>query len=178
LPLHYPENPGTRIATMKGTLVYTVETQSRHVDLKLPEGAPAIMNLEGMIVTFIKYGIKPNTATAAEVIIKLERGEMDKAQWEARIRKEGVFSVRMQLLDAAGVAARNSNIPGPGFFNRGGADDEGTYTFRRECWFPYWPPYNNRDQKFTPDKFRITITTKTREVSVPIEFRDIPLPPP
>ncbi|MCL2640219.1 MAG: hypothetical protein FWD53_05180 [Phycisphaerales bacterium] len=160
LPLHYPENHGTRIATMKGTLTYTAETQSRHVDLKIPEeGAPpAVSHFDGMIVTLKKFDF--NNGHNTKIGVKLERGEMDKTQWENR--DQSGFLPRLQLLDAAGETLNDQ-------FTLHKAADANMYEY--DFMFA-----KNFDPRFMSGKLRIAITTKTREITVPFEFRDILLP--
>jgi hypothetical protein len=160
LPLHYPENPGTRLAVLKGTLVYTAQTQAHHLDVKIPATVPVIGQLDGMTATFNKFSVQNDVGTAD---VKLERGTMSLENWQ-RFQQSNGFSARVQLLDADGAAAQSAGYGG------GGGNNMLNYQYQFNL--------RNREQgpKFKPATLRITLTTKTQDVTVPFEFHDIPLP--
>ncbi|MCL2647301.1 MAG: hypothetical protein FWD61_09900 [Phycisphaerales bacterium] len=161
LPLHAPEPPATRIAVMKGTLVYSAETLSYHADLNLPGAgeAPTVATLDGMIVALKTFSVKNGQAVAD---LQFQSGEMDKTRGIQDLH--ATLAPRMQLLDASGAVISDNKHSGS----------------TNGIWLNYQYNFSLNDSrgkaKFTPAKFRVTVTAKTREVTMPFEFHDVPLP--
>jgi hypothetical protein len=159
-PLHYPErNVGTKIAKFRGSTGFDVQIESQKI--ALPDVASLKQTtrvIHGMQVTF--QDMKKNNDTW-QLRIHVAQPDLGGADWQQFI--DGVQS-RLQVLDTEGIPLDHRGMS----TSSNNAAIDLTLDFGRST---------RPDGRLSGEPSRLAweVPTKTRRMSVPIEFKDIPL---
>jgi hypothetical protein len=157
LQLQIPPNLGRTIRTLRGTLRVPLPTRFETIELEDPVGQKKVTQQAGelrvVIDEFRKSGDRQYTTK-----ITLHREGLSESAW-APFAQHAIFG-GVQVLDADGQPLSRSGWGTSG----DGKKLEGTLTFRRDKDGP------------EPLKLQWRIPVETKEIEVPIEFKDLPLP--
>lgn len=159
LPLQYPRNIGTRIAKLKGSTRFIVQLESEKLEIAdVASLKPTTRLVHHVRATFQEM---KQVGEAWQLRVHVDRPPFGDPDWQQFI--EGA-QTRMKVLDADGNAL----------------DRRGTTTSINNATFDMTLDYarNNRpDGRLVgpPTRIEWDVPTKTREVTVPIEFHDLPL---
>lgn len=158
--LKYPAaNPGKRIARLRGSATFTVQVESEKLDVpvaKLPATSRTIKDVR------IAFGPMAKTGDGWQVKLTAHTPE-DAPAWQ---EIQANMIARLKVVDAAGQPLDNQ-----GFGSGGGGDKvELTLTFGQS--------HRPEDGRQSGDPVRLVweIPTRTRDVTVPFEFKDLKLP--
>jgi hypothetical protein len=169
--LHYPKNPGATITRLRASVVCQVQTRAATLEAPVGAGARNVSRtVEGLRVV-----VKSVDASRCEVAVF--RDGRDDAEW---------YAVRMQLsagdarlTDAAGrTVARATGAPDA---------DDGADGQRMDLRFRFTrdggDDGSNKDKEgprpsaaVEANRFVWEIPVESRRLSVPFEFRDLPMP--
>ncbi len=167
VPLRYPDAPGDMIKTLKGELHAIVQTRTAAVDFDDLKRKNLTKNLAGMEVVF--NGMTTQNANGFAVQLKLRPGTMAKEAW-ASIYDSSRRSLTLRLLDAKGHTAAVA-----GGYGGGGNNQELSYMYN--FYVPQTSGGNvKEDAPGPPAKLRLEVTTKEKDVTLPFEFKDLPIP--
>jgi hypothetical protein len=156
--LDYPKEGATKIAELRASAKFVVQTKSEVIELADPLTSKDVTKVVGgRKVTIREVRRGPEEYEAR---VTFGRGEVPANQWEQTVFPGNA----LRLIDAAGKA----NVAHG--FGMGGKADESTYIFK----FEKEPPGGSRIGK--PVKLTWEVPTQTREVPVTFEFSDLPLP--
>ncbi len=160
VPLIYPENPGSKIARLRGNIKMTVQTRSEKLEVE------DILNVKDKTETVagrrvvIASVTRPNDNQCQVKIIAHRDGMEQQAFYDWMNNRQA-----MQLLDKDGRAWY------PGGYSTSSSGDQ--YETTRQF-------FNNRgdqsDAPGEPVKLIWEIPTGTQEITIPFEFTDLPLP--
>ena len=170
VPLHYPDNPGATIKTIKGELHALVQTRTETIvfdDLKLKKET---RNLHGMEVVLEGFSTRDPNAYDAHIILR--PGTMDPDQWK-EIHNNTRRGLLVSLLNAQDKLAADCDG-----YGGGGSEREMSYNYSFSV--RNRPALNGAPAKpnpaDAPAKLRLELSTKQKEVTIPFEFKDLPLP--
>ena len=156
--LNYPKDAGVKIARLRASARFIVQTQSETIEYADPLTTKNVTKIVAGRKIVIKEVIRgPEEYQATVTFI---RGEVPPDQWE-----QTVFPGNsLRLIDGEGkiLVARG--------FGMGGKGDESTFIFK----FEKEPPKGSRIGK--PLKLAWEIPTQTKELPLVFEFKDLPLP--
>lgn len=159
-PMDYPhKNPGTRIVRFQGSMGFVVQTDSEKIELRdLQNVRHSSRVINGLKVTFEDM---KKVGDAWQLHIHIDQPNFAGAEWQEFI--EGVQN-RMQILDAAGNRLDQRGMS----TSAGGNVVDVELNFARG---------NRPDGSVTGDPARLVweVPTQTRTLSVPVEFKDLPL---
>jgi hypothetical protein len=159
-PLEYPKkNPGSRLVRFKGSTTFIIQTESEKIEIKnLPDLHQTTRLVHGLQLTFQDFKKKGDTW---QLRIHVNQPNFAGTEWPQLI--EGV-QTRLQVLDAGG---RQLDHRGMNTSSNNNAADL-TLDFA---------PSNGFDGRPTGQPTRLfwEVPTKTRDINLPIEFKDLPL---
>jgi hypothetical protein len=158
--LKYPAtNPGKRIARLRGSAAFAVQVASEKLDVPVKQLAATTRTIKGVKVTF---GELAKVGEGWQLKVTASTPEPSPAWQEI----QASLVPRLRVLDAAGQP-----LDQHGFETDGGVDGVRlTLTFG--------PSHRPEDGRPSGDPVRLAweIPTRTREVTVPFEFKDLKLP--
>ena len=164
--LQYPQDPGTRIARLRGSAAFTVQTRGRRIEVDhLPAAPERDEVVNGMRLTFRDF--KKSEGKTWTLRLRLAYADaahagrprpIETELWQANIQ------TRLKVLDAGGQALEYT-----GFGSSGGAE-----TMDVQLTFS---PSQALDGRTSGDPVKLAweIPTETRDVVVPFEFADLPM---
>jgi hypothetical protein len=158
-PLQYPKNIGTRITRFKGNTAFVIQVESQKIEIPdLISLKPTTRLIYNMPVSFQDM---KKVGDAWKLHIHVNQPNFGGADWQQFM--EGVQN-RMQVLDAEGNALDHRGMS----TTSNNAIVDMTLDFARSV---------GPDGRPAGDPVRLVweVPTKTREITVPIEFRDLPL---
>jgi len=159
-PLQYPKsNPGARIVKLRGSTGFVIQTESQTIELRdLASIGQTVKVISGMQVTF--EDIKKN-GDNWQLRFRVAQPNFGGPEWQQLI--EGAQS-RLQVLDADGNALDHRGLS----TRAENATIELALDFARG---------NRPDGRLCGDPVRLVwvVPTRTREISVPIEFDNLPM---
>jgi len=159
--LHAPPNVGTRIARLKGSI--DVSVQTRYEQLEVPDvvSARSVNKVAGGVRFVIKELRRTGETWSLDLVARPDGARPD--EWERM--QQVLTTADIKLLDARGEVFQRT-----GSSTSGGPEQvEMTIEFTPRAW--------GHDRKLgEPAKLVWTVPTETRDVSVPFEFRDLPIP--
>ncbi|MEI8195048.1 MAG: hypothetical protein WCI73_03980 [Phycisphaerae bacterium] len=166
VPLRYPEAPGATLKSLKGELHAIVQTRTAAVDFADLSAKNVGKKLEGMEVTFESFTTTNPTSFAVKV--KLRPGTMAKAMWQS------IYQNNRQLLTVNLLDAQDKPVGENGGANGGGWDKEVSYQYN----FNVQDESGGRNKPSfgPPAKLRLEIATRQKDVTIPFEFKDLPIP--
>jgi hypothetical protein len=153
-PLPIPEKKGTRIASAKGLARFIVQTAEDHIDIDHPQ------DKNGQSFPFANTTFKLDRFTVQQNANNAAISFSLSAQSPSPIRLGGIVGDRqddpksyltISFVDANGKTAFTTTLRGSS-----GGSCSGNYT--------------------APFTIRISIPTKTKDLSIPFELKDLPLP--
>jgi len=158
-PLHYPRNIGTRITHFRGNTSFVIQVQSQIIEIpglaSLRPTTKLVYNME------VRFEDMKKVGDAWKLHLHLNQPNFGGPDWQQFM--EGVQN-RMQILDADGHALDHRGMS----TSANNATVDVTMDFARS---------NRMDGQPCGDPVRLVweVPTKTRELTVPIEFTDLPL---
>jgi hypothetical protein len=169
--LAIPDNLGTRLVRLKGFSRALVQTRSETWEVAAdavptaPGGGgggdpgPPAKSIAGR--KYVAAELKGTTGNLYELKLTIVREGPARRQEDWQQWGRGV---RVSVLDAEGkaLASRGSNTSGP--------EDKVT------CTYSFGRDLDTGGKAGVPAKVVVEVPTETREVEVPFEFRDVPLP--
>lgn len=160
--LAYPTNPGTKITSLKGEAHFIVQSRTASVTFTDLKAVGQEQNLEGMQVILENFKGNSKGHLSTSLIFRPKRMPTP------NFRKlfESPRNVQIQLCDDQDRVLATSNGP-----SGGGSDSERKYE--------YGFSIQNDNPKIdtpTPTKLKISLPTKQKEIILPFEFKDIPIP--
>lgn len=158
-PLHYPRNVGTRIARFKGTTAFVIQVESQKVEIPdLGNFQPTTRFIYNMPVSF--DGFKKE-GDVWRLHLRINQPNFGGSEWQQFM--EGVQN-RLEVLDVAGNALDRRGMS----TSSNNAAMDMSLDFVRS---------NNVTGQISGDPVRLIweVPVKTRELTVPIEFKDLPL---
>jgi hypothetical protein len=160
--LHYPDPPnaGTRIARLKGNLKFQIQTRSE--TLEIPEILTArnvTKRIAGRRVVFKEL---KKTGEQYEVQLTIHRDGLSDREWNAT--QNPGYSIRLLDRDGHALAANGWGS------SSGGPTMTYTVNYTRTVW------NGQRNTVGEPHRLVWEIPTETRDVSVPFEFKNLPIP--
>lgn len=167
--LKYPAEPGKRIARLKGSATFAVQTaaeqievadlmRARDVERKLKDVRVAVGGVRRLDERQ-EYELK--------VVLYYEGPpESGRGRWAQVQRKFYEMQSRMRVLDADGQALERR-----GFGSRVNGDEV-------EMTVRFGPSFRARDRRRSGDPANLVwqVPTASKDVEVPFEFRDLPMP--
>jgi len=162
-PLTYPDNPGKRITSLRGTAKFVVQIRAETLDFPdVLKARDATRSVAGTKFTLRRC--RKVAGNEYEALLVAHRGAVDDAGWRqlaALVQAGGC-----RLLDAKGRP----------LFARGVTDVESEDTqFQATLRFAREDP-ENVQRIGEPARFVLDIPVETRELSCPFEFKDLPMP--
>lgn len=150
---------GERIAILKGHGTFMVQARSETIEI--PEVLSA-KNVSRSVAgkRFVLKDVRKTTENMYEASITLYRSGVNPAEWSF------MANHAFKLVDAKGNALMRT---GPNITGSTPDATEMKFVFNRNLW-------NNGEIAGEPVKLVWEVPTETREVVVPFEFRDLPLP--
>lgn len=158
-PLHYPKNIGTRLARFKGSTAFVIQVDSQKVEIPdLANFRPTTRFIYDMPVSFDEF---KKEGDAWKLHLRVNQTNFGGAAWQQFM--DGVQN-RLQVLDA------NGNV----LDHRGMSTSTNNTAMDMSLDFAR---SNNSTGQLSGDPTRLVweVPTKTRELTVPIEFKDLPL---
>lgn len=158
-PLHYPKNIGSRIARFKGSTGFVIQVESQKVEFpNLVSFQPATRFMYDMPVLFEAF---KKEGDVWKLHLHINQPNFGGSQWQQFM--EGVQN-RLQVLDGAGNALDHRGMS----TSSNNATMDLTLDFARS---------NGPTGQMSGEPVRLVweVPTKTRELTVPIDFRDLPL---
>lgn len=158
-PLHYPKNIGTRMTRFKGTTAFVIQVESQTIDMRdLASFRPAMRMIYNMPVAFQEF---KRAGDAWQLHLHINQPNYASADWQQLM--EGVQN-RLQILDSQGTPLDHR---GMSTSSSNGTMDM-TLDFARS---------NAPGGQLGGEPARLVweVPTKTRRLTVPIEFNDLPL---
>lgn len=158
-PLHYPKNAGSRIARFKGSTGFVIQVESQKVQIPdLANFQPTTRFIYNMPVSF--DGFKKE-GDIWRLRLRVNQPNFGGSEWQQFM--EGVQN-RLQVLDAGGNALDHRGMS----TSSNNAEMDMSLDFARS---------NGPTGQLSGDPVRLAweVPTKTRELTVPIEFKDLPL---
>ncbi|MDB5171515.1 MAG: repeat protein [Phycisphaerales bacterium] len=158
--LHHPDHPGQKIARLRGSAKFVIQTKSQKIEIPVA-------------------GIKENAQVIGDMPVLIHDLKKNAEIWELRLsatpdtmgnrwaQLQQSVQTRLQLVDAQGIPLDHR-----GMSSRGGNNGiEFTILFT---------PSNNRPAadraSADPAKLVWEVPTATKEIPVPFEFKDVPMP--
>jgi hypothetical protein len=158
-PLHYPKTIGTRIRHFRGTTSFVIQVESQKIEIRdLASLRPVTRLVYNMQVHFEDM---KKVGDTWKLHLHLNQPNFGGSDWQQFM--EGVQN-RMQILDADGNALDHRGMS----TSANNAMVDVTLDFARS---------NRMDGQPCGDPVRLVweVPTKTRELTVPIDFKDLPL---
>ena len=161
--LHAPPDVGRRIARLKGSI--DVAVQTRYEQLEVPDivSARSVNKVAGGVRFVIKELRRTGETWTLDLLVRPDGAPLPEAEWERLLQILPTADIK--LLDGRGEVFQRT-----GSSTSGGPEQvEMTIEFTPRAW--------GHDRKLgEPSKLVWTVPTETRDVSVPFEFRDLPMP--
>ncbi|MDB5296137.1 MAG: hypothetical protein JWO31_2120, partial [Phycisphaerales bacterium] len=158
--LRYPaKDAGTRIARLRGSAAFAVQVESEKIDLAVAGLRGTTKAIKGVRVTF---GELTKTGDGWQVKLTAAAAEANPLWQEV----QNTIQTRLRVVDAAGQPLEQQGFGSTG----NGSSVEVQLTFA--------PSHRAEDGRQSGDPARLTweVPTRTRDVTVPFEFRDLKLP--
>lgn len=158
-PLNYPKNIGARIARFKGATVFVIQVESQSIEIPdLANLQPTTRFIYNMPVSF--EGFKKE-GDVWRLHLRVNQPNFGGSEWQQFM--EGVQN-RLRILDSAGNALDRRGMS----TSSNNAAMDMSLDFVRS---------NGVTGQPSSDPVRLVweVPTKTRELTVPIEFKDLPL---
>jgi hypothetical protein len=158
--MHFPDkNPGTQITKFKGSTIFVIQTRAEKFVL---ENALSLRETTKTVNgTQITFKDMKKVGDAYQLHLRIAQPNFGGAEWQQLV--EGV-QTRLQLQDAAGNTFDHRGM------SSSGSNDAVDMTLD----FGRFPRPDGRTLG-GPAKIVWEIPTETKEVNVPIEFKDLPL---
>jgi hypothetical protein len=158
--LAWPENPGTRLKSLKGSMRFVVQTKSETLDV--PE------------ITMVKNTTK--TMAGRRILIKELKTNGGNYELSVTVYRDGLGQNEWNTMDYPYNSVRLVDKEGRSLNINGSSSGIGPnernlqWTFSRETWGP--------DNEKVGEPFRLVweVPLETREVRAAFEFKDLPLP--
>lgn len=160
--LRYPKDPGTRIARLRATAAFTLQSKSQRVELgNLSAVKDREQTVAGTRVVFRDFK-KTDADTYTLRVVVAQQPDAGEA-WE---QLHNSLQTRLKVLDAAGQPLD------PRGYGSTGRNNE------VEMILTFGPSQRPEDGRKSGDPVRVVweVPTETRDVIVPFEFTDLPLP--
>lgn len=159
--LAYPDrDPGTRIARLKGHLTFLIQTRSETLDV------PDLLTAHNLT----------RTVAGRRIVLNQVKATGEQYEVQMTIHRDGLSAREWNAMQNPGYAVRVTDKDGNPLAANGWGGSSGvnqlvyTWTFNRNVW-------NGRQNKVgEPHRLVWEIPTETREVTVPFEFKDLPIP--
>jgi hypothetical protein len=160
--LLYPDAPGTTIKKLQGEFRARVTTRTAQIRFSDLKKANETQPLDGMQVNFVSF--KQPSAGSWSVSLTFRVANMPLASFHRLFDADRRLHV--QLLDEHDKCVTESNG-----YGGGGDDKERTYEFSFYVNNP-----GNKKPALVPTKLQVTIPVAEKEITIPFEFKDIPIP--
>lgn len=163
--LSYPVHPGTLIKKLRGEIHVVAQTQSSSVQFENLNQPNQIQNMNGVKITLETFKTQtPNYWTAK---LHFRRDGISPENFQKLFPTNSASSLQLKLLDNNhGLITVSKIISGVGQANTEYAYEYGFYRHSE----------NPQKARFTPSTLRISYTTKQEDLTIPFEFKDIPMP--
>jgi len=157
--LAWPEKPGSRIARLRGSENFTVQTKAKTIEIDdLPSAKEKTESLGGMVLTVHSFA---HNADTWELKVSMKVNSLNSPGW-AQIQQ--VFQTGMRVVDSQGVA-----LDRRGMNSRGTNDHVGNHLVDMTLQFAASGGRN-------PVKLVWEIPLETKDINVPFEFKNLPMP--
>lgn len=158
-PLHYPKNIGARMTHFKGSTTFVIQVESQTLDMRdLANFRPVTRTIFDMPVAFQQF---KRNGDAWQLHLHIDQPNYASADWQQFM--DGVQN-RLQILDAQGTP----------FDHRGMSTGSSNGTM--DMTLDYARSTTPTGQLCgEPARLLWEVPTKTRQITVPIEFKDLPL---
>ena len=159
--LSAPANMGRRIARLRGSFDVSIQTRAEQLDVPDIVSARGVNKVAGGVRFVIKELRRNGDGWTLDMLARVDGARPD--EWE-RIQQT-LSTADIRLLDERGEAFQRT-----GSSSSGGPEQvEMTVEFSPRAW--------GRDRKLgEPSKLTWTVPTETRDVRVPFDFKDLPIP--
>jgi hypothetical protein len=158
--LNYPENAGRQIARLKGSVKFQIQTRSE--TLEIPDVLTTRNFTKKVANRRVVFKELKKTGEQYEVQLTIHRDGLSDREWNAT--QNPAYAIR--LLDRDGHAL-NANGWGS---SSGGPTMTYTVNYTRTVW------NGQRSTVGEPHRLVWEIPTETRDVTVPFEFKNLPIP--
>lgn len=169
--LNYPQNAGTRIALLKGSIGLLLQTGSESFEIPDPMNAKNVEKTIGELrITFKEMTANGTNNYNVKIAIAYDQNRQDIA-----MRVHSLFNSAnsaMKLTDAQG---RRFYCSGRGTNQSNGAI-EATLNFSPDPSTRIRRQRNTPQESNPPTQFQFQVPTSTKMISVPFEFKDLPIP--
>jgi hypothetical protein len=159
--LSAPANMGRRIARLRGSFDVSIQTRAEQLDVPDIVSARGVNKVAGGVRFVIKELRRNGDGWTLDMLARLDGARPD--EWE-RIQQT-LSTADIRLLDERGEA-----------FQRTGSSSSGGPE-QVEMSIEFSPRAAGQDRKLgEPSKLVWTVPTETRDLSVPFDFKDLPIP--
>jgi hypothetical protein len=162
LPLQCPDHPGDKIALLRGSIQLTVQDGSQIIEIPdILNATDITRSADSMTLTVKKVARQPDRQYSADAIFT--RGSMDRNAFMQLMQKPPIW-----LVDANG-----REFPYHGYSGNGGSRGQ-----KVELTLRFARPNRGGDEDAVgkPVKLVWEVATGTRQLTVPFEFKNLPLP--
>ncbi len=152
-PLEIPQKIGTRIASAKGYVRFIAQTRQQTLEIADPKGkAGTDFPMGGLVFHLAKFDPQPGNQSVAFNISVTPKSPLA-VFVQAGANPQNPQQINFAVINGLGQEAWSANVPANG---GNGGSFGGVLT----------PPL----------KVRLTATTKTQDIKIPFELKDLPLP--